>query len=102
MPLRERLIRVFGKTAIMSLYLRLYPTGLGVEHQMRVLQRDGQIGVDRRCEGMHQLGPARIPQPQRTGAVSAEVESTITDLYLASIGIGDIRKVDAKMLPPPD
>src|SRR3546814_16298930 len=88
MPLRERLIRVFGKTAIMSLYLRLYPTGLGVEHQMRVLRRDGQIGVDRRCKGMHQFGPVRIPQPKRTGAVSTEVAATITDIHLASHGIG--------------
>jgi hypothetical protein len=34
--------------------------------------------------------------------VSTEVAATITDLYLASLGIGDMRLVDAKMLPPLD
>src|SRR5690606_41481660 len=102
MPLRQRLVRIFSKAFIAILNLRLDPTCLGVEHQMRMFGRHRQLGIDGRSVRVDQIRPTGVPEPERTTAGSAEMALPFAYGDRAGFRVGHTGAVDAQMLPPFD
>src|SRR5690606_41815555 len=52
----------------------LDPTGPVLQHKMGVLQRNRQVAVYGRCEGVDQFRPFRVVEPECRAALTAEIE----------------------------
>ena len=83
MPGCKRLLGINIEALIARTGLNLDPRRLRAEHQMRMLERHRQRAVDGRGERMHELGPARIPNPQAAAAVPAEAALCRALLHMA-------------------
>ena len=72
MPISQAFVRILVENLVPLAQIRCNPTRLACHHDMRPQGRLRQVGVN--CPGvrMHQLRPARIPQPQRRPAISAK------------------------------
>jgi len=68
---------------------------------MRMLRRNRQVAVDGRGERMHQVRPARVPQPQCATTKAAEMPAPFADARSA-VRIGQPRPIDAEMFTPID
>jgi hypothetical protein len=72
-PLRERHVGVVFEVLILWPALDFDPCCLGAHKTVHVLWRCGQRGVDGAGVRVDELGPGRIPEPQRTSAARTEV-----------------------------
>src|SRR5689334_19023434 len=72
MPFLERLIRKPVALLVAGLGIEGNPVGFRVQQDVHVLGRLGQLAVDRAGEGMDEVGPAGIPDPERAAALAAE------------------------------
>src|SRR5688500_17844447 len=72
-PVLDRLLRIFFKAPIVGAQLGLDPWCLVAEHEVNALGRLRQGRVDRRGEGVDEIGPSRVEHPQRAPAASAEM-----------------------------
>ena len=64
MPLGQRFLRVAVELPVLRPDVSSDPGGLVREHQVGAFGRDGELGVDGGGERMHEIRPARVPQPQ--------------------------------------
>ena len=73
MPVGQALVGILVEHFIFGSRRRLVPACLAAEHQVGFLRWLRQNGVDCRGERVHQLGPARVENPQSTAAVFAKM-----------------------------
>ena len=72
-PVLNGLLGIFVEGAIVRPDIGNHPIRLVAEHQMHALGRDGQLRVDGRREGVDELRPCRIVEPERGAAFLAEM-----------------------------
>lgn len=72
MPFGDGLFGVTVEAKISGAERRLDPARLRTEHQVGPLRWSRQLRIDRRCDGVDELGPTRIPQPQGASTPSAK------------------------------
>ena len=99
-PVLDRLLGIEIEGEVILADRRLHPARLVAQHQMRAGRRDGQRRIDDRREGMHQVRPGWIEQPQSAAAFGAEVALSRTDLAIAAIVFANLRAVDTDGFSP--
>src|SRR3954464_4890544 len=79
-PLFQGLVRELGKVPLVTVARDLAPRSRIVEHDAHLLRGLGERRVYRRGEGMDELRPAGVKEPQRAAAHLAEVPPGRADL----------------------
>src|SRR5690606_39076007 len=72
-PLSKTLVGVLREAAVLVALVNIHPGGFAFEHHVGAFRGSGQFGVDGGGEGVNQLRPARIVQPQGAGTVSTKM-----------------------------
>ena len=67
------MLGIFVEAGVVRPDRRHHPGRLVVQHQVHAGRRHRQLAVDRRGERVHEVGPARVEQPERAGAMTAEI-----------------------------
>jgi hypothetical protein len=98
MPLSDRLVGVAREKTVLWVGADINPMCLEIEHEMRSFWWLRKIGIDRRGERMHKLGPARVPHPEKAPAQSAEAALCWTFLYVTGFRILDLCPVESDIL----
>src|SRR5688572_23766475 len=73
MPLGDGLLWIDVELSVARMRLDFHPRSPGSEHQVGVLRRYWQRGVDGRCKRMDQIWPFGTEQPQPRAAQRAEM-----------------------------
>ena len=89
MPFLDGLLRVLVEALVVRTNARLHPGRLVAQHQVHPARRNRQVRIDRGREGMDELAPARVPQPQSRAALGAEVPAGLAGLAMPVL-VGDI------------
>lgn len=77
MPVGDTLFRIFREALVTVGDGRFDPTGLVIQHQVRVFRWGGQVCIDRRCVRVYKIRPTRIPKPKGTAACPAEATTCL-------------------------
>ncbi len=94
-PLLQGLLRVRGEVPLTLASRDFAPRRGVVQHEPDALRRLRERGVHRRGEGVDQLGPHRVEEPQEAAAAPAEIP-------LRRAAVLAFRGVDREVLPALD
>src|SRR5215210_1321240 len=99
MPLLQGLFGELGEVPLVAVFRNLAPRRRVVEHQADALRRFWERGVHRRGEGVDELRPSGVVEPEEATAESAEVALRRAHLDLPRLpDIVELRVVDAQGL----